>query len=123
MCVDTDKLVSVKGLVIRATPVIPDMKLGTLPSFRRLDARTDARPRLAFFRCLVCQHTVQEEIDRGRINEPQRCPREECNKLGTMTLIHNRSEFADKQVVRLQETPGAFRIPGRKTRPLIGAPL
>ncbi|KAJ9096344.1 hypothetical protein QFC21_005164 [Naganishia friedmannii] len=83
---DTDKLVSVKGLVIRATPVIPDMKL-------------------AFFRCLVCQHTVQEEIDRGRINEPQRCPREECNASGTMTLIHNRSEFADKQVVRLQETP------------------
>lgn len=26
--VDTDKLVSIKGLVIRATPVIPDMKLG-----------------------------------------------------------------------------------------------
>lgn len=25
---DTDKLVSVKGLVIRATPVIPDMKIG-----------------------------------------------------------------------------------------------
>ena len=25
---DTDKLVSIKGLVIRATPVIPDMKLG-----------------------------------------------------------------------------------------------
>jgi DNA replicative helicase MCM subunit Mcm2 (Cdc46/Mcm family) len=23
-----------------------------------------------------------------------------------MSLIHNRSEFADKQVVRLQETPG-----------------
>jgi len=27
---DTDKLVSIKGLVIRATPVIPDMKLGKL---------------------------------------------------------------------------------------------
>lgn len=25
---DTDKLVSVKGLVIRATPVIPDMSMG-----------------------------------------------------------------------------------------------
>jgi DNA replicative helicase MCM subunit Mcm2 (Cdc46/Mcm family) len=29
--VDTDKLVSIKGLVIRATPVIPDMKLGRSP--------------------------------------------------------------------------------------------
>ncbi|CAD6586113.1 MAG: hypothetical protein TREMPRED_004335, partial [Tremellales sp. Tagirdzhanova-0007] len=85
---DTDKLVSVKGLVIRATPVIPDMTT-------------------AFFRCLVCQHTVQAEIDRGRISEPQRCPRDVCNSTGTMSLIHNRSEFTDKQVVRLQETPDA----------------
>jgi DNA replicative helicase MCM subunit Mcm2 (Cdc46/Mcm family) len=29
--VDTDKLVSVKGLVIRATPVIPDMSMGKWP--------------------------------------------------------------------------------------------
>jgi DNA replication licensing factor MCM4 len=85
---DTDKLVSVKGLVIRATPVIPDMTI-------------------AFFRCLVCQHTVQAEIDRGRIAEPDRCPRDVCNSKGTMSLIHNRSEFTDKQVVRLQETPDA----------------
>ncbi|ORY28001.1 MCM2/3/5 family-domain-containing protein [Naematelia encephala] len=85
---DTDKLVSVKGLVIRATPVIPDMTT-------------------AFFRCLVCQHTVQAEIDRGRISEPERCPRDVCNSKGTMSLIHNRSDFTDKQVVRLQETPDA----------------
>lgn len=55
---------------------------------------------------MVCQHTQQEEIDRGRINEPNKCPREQCGAQGTMSLIHNRSEFADKQVVRLQETPG-----------------
>lgn len=61
----------------------------------------------AFFRCLVCQHTVQAEIDRGRISEPDRCPRDVCNSKGTMSLIHNRSEFTDKQVVRLQETPDA----------------
>jgi DNA replication licensing factor MCM4 len=85
---DTDKLVAIKGLVIRATPVIPDMKA-------------------AFFRCLSCAHTVQVEIDRGRIAEPDRCPRDVCNKLGTMSLIHNRSDFADRQVVRLQETPDA----------------
>ncbi|WWC92525.1 uncharacterized protein L201_007484 [Kwoniella dendrophila CBS 6074] len=85
---DTDKLVSVKGLVIRATPVIPDMIT-------------------AFFRCMVCQHTVQADIDRGKINEPERCPRDVCGLKGTMSLIHNRSEFTDKQVVRLQETPDA----------------
>ncbi|KAG8859694.1 hypothetical protein FRB96_004268 [Tulasnella sp. 330] len=85
---DTDRLVAIKGLVIRATPVIPDMKVG-------------------FFRCLTCSHTVQVEIDRGRIAEPDRCPRDVCGSVGTMSLIHNRSEFADRQIIRLQETPDA----------------
>lgn len=79
---------TIKGLVIRATPVIPDMKT-------------------AFFRCLNCSHTVQVEIDRGRIEEPGRCPRDVCNGVGTMSLVHNRSEFADRQIIRLQETPDA----------------
>lgn len=83
---DTDKLVCIRGLVIRATPVIPDMKV-------------------AFFRCLRCSHTVQVEIDRGKIEEPSRCPRDVCGSIATMTLIHNRCEFADRQVIRLQETP------------------
>lgn len=78
----------IKGLVIRATPVIPDMKV-------------------AFFRCLTCQHTVQVEIDRGKIDEPARCPRDVCASVGTMSLVHNRCEFADRQVIRLQETPDA----------------
>lgn len=85
---DTDKLVCIKGLVIRATPIIPSMKV-------------------AFFRCLTCSHTVQSEIDRGKIEEPQRCPRDVCASFGTMTLVHNRCEFADQQVLRLQETPDA----------------
>ena len=61
--------------------------------------------KVAFFRCLTCSHTVQAEIDRGRIEEPQRCPRDVCASVGTMTLMHNRCEFADRQVLRLQETP------------------
>lgn len=44
-------------------------------------------------------------IDRGRISEPAKCPRTECNSSGTMTLVHNRCLFADKQICRLQETP------------------
>ncbi|WFD30839.1 DNA helicase [Malassezia sp. CBS 17886] len=83
---DIDKLTTVRGLVIRVTPIIPDMKQ-------------------AFFRCLVCSHTVTVEIDRGRITEPHRCPRDVCNQLGTLSLIHNRCEFADRQVIRIQETP------------------
>ncbi|KAI6785829.1 DNA replication licensing factor-like protein [Emericellopsis cladophorae] len=58
---DVDKLVCIKGMVIRATPVIPDMKD-------------------AFFRCNVCNHSVNVGLDRGRIH---------------------------KQVIKLQETPDA----------------
>lgn len=83
---DIDKLVSVKGLVIRASPVIPDMKE-------------------AFFKCSVCNHTIVVEIDRGTITEPTKCPRKVCGRQNSMQIVHNRSTFADKQVVRLQETP------------------
>lgn len=76
--------------MIRASPVIPDMKE-------------------AFFRCLVCEHTVTVHVDRGRIVEPTRCPREQCVAENSMSLIHNRCGFADKQVARLQETPGRKR--------------
>ena len=63
--------------------------------------------KVAFFRCLACNHTVQVEIDRGKIDEPSHCPREVCGSVGTMSLVHNRCEFADRQVIRLQETPDA----------------
>ena len=81
-----DKLVSVKGLVIRTTPVIPDMKA-------------------AFFKCAVCNKVSLVDIDRGKISEPTRCPREQCGASNSMQIVHNRSQFADKQVIKLQETP------------------
>ncbi|OJD14132.1 hypothetical protein AJ78_05507 [Emergomyces pasteurianus Ep9510] len=83
---DMDKLISIKGLVIRATPIIPDMKE-------------------AFFRCETCHFSVAVDIDRGKIAEPTKCPRELCGSSNSMQLIHNRSTFADKQVIKLQETP------------------
>jgi len=83
---DMDKMVSVKGLVIRTTPIIPDMKS-------------------AFFRCSVCHHTVQVDIDRGKIAEPTVCPRAQCASPNSMQIVHNRCSFANKQVIKLQETP------------------
>lgn len=83
---DIDKLVSVKGLVLRASAIIPDMKV-------------------AFFKCTACDHTIAVEIDRGVISEPTKCPRSVCGQVNTMAIIHNRSSFADKQVIKLQETP------------------
>ncbi|PKX98725.1 MCM DNA helicase complex subunit MCM4 [Aspergillus novofumigatus IBT 16806] len=86
---DMDKLVSIKGLVIRTTPIIPDMKE-------------------AFFRCQVCNHGVQVDIDRGKIAEPTECPRPVCKERNSMQLVHNRCVFADKQVIKLQETPDSI---------------
>lgn len=83
---DMDKLVSVKGLVIRTTPVIPDMKE-------------------AFFKCMVCDHTMFVPIDRGKILEPKQCDRAICKSKDSMQIVHNRCVFADKQVIKLQETP------------------
>lgn len=83
---DIDKLVSIKGLVLRTSSVIPDMKV-------------------AFFKCSVCNHTIVVEIDRGIITEPTVCPRPACSQRNSMQIVHNRSQFADKQIIKLQETP------------------
>ncbi|KAF7544567.1 hypothetical protein G7Z17_g9854 [Cylindrodendrum hubeiense] len=91
---DMDRLISIKGFVIRATPVIPDMKD-------------------AFFRCNVCYHSVNVGLDRGKIREPTECPREVCASKNSMQIVHNRCSFEDKQVIKLQETPDA--IPAGQT--------
>ena len=83
---DIDQVVAVKGLLIRSSTIIPDMKE-------------------AFFRCSVCEFTVTVSADRGRITEPTRCPRQGCQAKDSMEVIHNRCLFSDKQVCRLQETP------------------
>ncbi|KAL1844841.1 hypothetical protein VTK73DRAFT_1689 [Phialemonium thermophilum] len=91
---DMDKLVCIKGLVIRTTPVIPDMKD-------------------AFFKCSVCGHSVNVSLDRGRIREPTECPRARCMSKNSMQIVHNRCSFEDKQVIKLQETPDA--VPAGQT--------
>ncbi|KAG0225157.1 hypothetical protein BGW41_004812 [Actinomortierella wolfii] len=83
---DIDRLVTVKGLMLRTSSIIPNIKR-------------------AFFQCLVCEQTVTSEVERGRITEPTKCPRQECQALNSMSLIHNRGEYADKQVCRMQEMP------------------
>ncbi|RDA91751.1 hypothetical protein CP533_4777 [Ophiocordyceps camponoti-saundersi (nom. inval.)] len=91
---DMDRLVCIKGLVIRTTPVIPDMKD-------------------AFFRCNVCNHSVNVGVDRGKIREPTQCPRQICESKNSMQIVHNRCTFEDKQVIKLQETPDA--VPAGQT--------
>ena len=81
---DIDQLITIGGMVIRTTSLIPEM-------------------REAFFKCYVCGSTASVEIDRGRIAEPTLCTN--CNTNHSFALVHNRSQFTDKQMVKLQESP------------------
>ena len=83
---DIDKLISVRGMVTRCSPVIPDLKAG-------------------FFACTTCGSSQTAAVDRGAIAEPQLCTNRECQAGRSMCLLHNRSWFVDKQLVRLQEAP------------------
>jgi len=84
---DIDQLITLCGMVIRSSDIIPEM-------------------REAFFKCIVCGSTTEVEVDRGRIAEPTLCSN--CNTNHCFTLVHNRSHFCDKQLVKLQESPGNF---------------
>ncbi|CAH0394983.1 unnamed protein product [Bemisia tabaci] len=81
---DVDQLITLTGMVIRTSNTIPEM-------------------REAFFKCMACDFTTSVEIDRGRIAEPTLCTN--CNTNHCFGLIHNRSQFTDKQMVKLQESP------------------
>ena len=81
---DIDQLVALHGMIIRSSNVIPDLKA-------------------AFFRCAICSFEEEVVLDRGIIAEPTSC--DNCGKRMTMQLVHNRSIFADKQYIKLQESP------------------
>ncbi|KPP64731.1 DNA replication licensing factor mcm4-B-like [Scleropages formosus] len=81
---DIDQLITISGMVIRTSQLIPEMQE-------------------AFFRCQVCAFSTRVEVDRGRIAEPAVC--RNCNTTHSMALIHNRSIFSDKQMIKLQESP------------------
>ena len=85
--VDIDTLVSVKGMVIRVGEIIPEM-------------------RTAFFECLVCNWSTSVVIEEGIIPEPTEC--RNCAARYTMQMVHNRGTFANRQVLKIQETPDAI---------------
>uniref|UniRef100_A0A8C5FI45 DNA replication licensing factor MCM4 n=1 Tax=Gadus morhua TaxID=8049 RepID=A0A8C5FI45_GADMO len=81
---DIDQLITISGMVIRTSQLIPEMQE-------------------AFFQCAVCAFSARVEVDRGRIAEPAVC--RNCNTTHSLALIHNRSMFSDKQMVKIQESP------------------
>ena len=89
---DVNQLVSVRGMVTRASPVIPDL-------------------RVACFRCEACGAEEHAYNDRGRVEEPPACGA--CGARWAARLLHNRCGFFDKQIVKVQEAPDA--IPAGET--------
>jgi DNA replication licensing factor MCM4 len=88
-----DSLITIQGMIVRCSPLIPDLKV-------------------AHFSCCMCGHAVAVTLDRGRITEPTGpCPT--CSTRDAFQLQHNRCTFADKQLVRLQETPD--QVPAGQT--------
>jgi len=83
---DIERLISLKGIVIRCSDLMPDMMTGT-------------------FRCTNedCKHECTAELKEWKIEEPIRC--EGCRRPGTYEIIHNDSSFNDRQMLKIQETP------------------
>lgn len=82
---DIDQLITVNGMVIRVSNIIPEI-------------------REAFFKCIVCSYVTTVAIEKGYVSEPTLCP--SCSTNHCFQLIHNRSHFTDKQIIKLQESPG-----------------
>ncbi|GMR54041.1 hypothetical protein PMAYCL1PPCAC_24236, partial [Pristionchus mayeri] len=81
---DIDQLITITGMVTRTSMLIPEMRQG-------------------FFRCTQCHHSIENEVDHGRIEDPSVCPN--CSNTYSFSLIHNRSMYLDKQIIKLQESP------------------
>ncbi|CAL2030869.1 unnamed protein product [Caenorhabditis brenneri] len=81
---DVDQLITISGMVTRTSSLIPEMRIG-------------------FFQCTVCAFGIESEVDKGRIEEPVVCTN--CSNTHCFQLVHNRSVFLDKQVIKLQESP------------------
>ena len=81
---DINHLLTVQGVVTKASSIFPEMKD-------------------ALFQCTSCGNKEQSVIDRGRVEDPGMCGR--CGLKNVFQLIHNLCVFTDKQYVRLQELP------------------
>lgn len=80
---DIDKIVTVTGMVVRASTVIPEVKR-------------------AVYHCVKCTRRVTVDSIKNVINEPTIC---ECGEKYVFELRHNEGEYSDKQIVKIQELP------------------
>ena len=84
---DIDRLISITGIVIRTSEIIPEMREG-------------------YFQCTNCKKSERSTLERNIITEPTEC--KNCHVKGSFELIHNFSLFNDKQYIKIQETPDSM---------------
>ncbi|KAF8572065.1 hypothetical protein P879_00806 [Paragonimus westermani] len=94
---DLDQLVSVSGLVIRLSSLIPEMMR-------------------AEFKCSVCGAMNAVACERGCLTEPEACVR--CHSAHTVQLQHNRCLFVDKQMIKLQANSMGIYVESSLTSPM-----
>ncbi|KAF6170713.1 hypothetical protein GIB67_015665 [Kingdonia uniflora] len=88
---DIEKMVSVIGMIIRCSSLIPEI-------------------REAVFQCLVRGYFSDPiNVDRGRVNEPKRCDMQECLAVNSMILIHNRSRLDSHQKTSIMVNQASLR--------------
>jgi len=83
---DIEKLVSISGIVIRCSDLVPDMNTGT-------------------FRCSTdgCKNEVKVRLSHWTIEEPTRC--DNCGTSHSFQIVHNDCAYSDRQILKLQEKP------------------
>lgn len=81
---DIDKLVSIQGMIIRCSHIIPDLST-------------------AKFVCRNCGNYTEVPVTNGTIVDTQHCDR--CNSNNTLEIEHNLSTFVDRQHIKVQESP------------------
>ncbi|OEH79831.1 DNA replication licensing factor mcm4 [Cyclospora cayetanensis] len=90
--VDVERLICLRGVVIRVSEVIPEMTLAAFRCHAR-DARGQS----------LCSHEKYECVLNGDVVQPSRCPA--CNAANSMSLWLEQCAFASKQLIKITEAP------------------
>jgi DNA replication licensing factor MCM4 len=80
---DIEHLVSIRGLICHIAPIYPDLKFSS-------------------FVCQICGTETRNFSHQGVVKRPSKCKK--CRLSFTSKLIHNKCWFANKQLLKLQET-------------------
>ncbi len=59
--------------------------------------------RAAAFECSGCNYEITVANESNRVTDPTACP--SCKRRWTFVLQHNHGIYADKQLVKMQESP------------------